>query len=103
MLSRFSFVRFCVTPWTVGRQAPLPWDSPGKNTGMGCHALLQGIFPAQGWNLHLFCLLRWRLALLEKPLLGLAPSFICNLSSLLPRDTRFQLLCIKIWAFWSGE
>ena len=30
-----------------------PWDSPGKNTGMGCHALLQGIFPVQGANLHL--------------------------------------------------
>ena len=25
-------------------------DSPGKNTGVGCHALLQGIFPSQGWN-----------------------------------------------------
>ena len=25
-------------------------NSPGKNTGMGCHALLQGIFPAQGSN-----------------------------------------------------
>ena len=25
-----------------------PWDSPGKNTGEGCHALLQGIFPTQG-------------------------------------------------------
>ena len=25
-------------------------DSPGKNTGMVCHALLQGIFPTQGWN-----------------------------------------------------
>ena len=25
-------------------------DSPGKNTGTGCHALLQGIFPAQGLN-----------------------------------------------------
>ena len=25
-----------------------PWDSPGKNTGAGCHALLQGIFPTQG-------------------------------------------------------
>jgi len=25
-------------------------DSPGKNTGVGCHALLQGIFPMQGWN-----------------------------------------------------
>ena len=27
-----------------------PWDSPGKNTGVGCHFLLQGIFPAQEWN-----------------------------------------------------
>ena len=25
-----------------------PWDSPGKNTGVGCHALLQGIFTTQG-------------------------------------------------------
>ena len=24
-----------------------PWDSPGKNTGVGCRALLQGIFPTQ--------------------------------------------------------
>ena len=31
-------------------QAPLSMDSPGKNTGVGCHALLQGIFPTQGWN-----------------------------------------------------
>ena len=28
----------------------VPGDSPGKNTGMGCHALLQGIFPIQGLN-----------------------------------------------------
>ena len=27
-----------------------PWDSPGKNTGVGCHALLQGIFPTQELN-----------------------------------------------------
>ena len=27
-----------------------PWDSLGKNTGLGCHALLQGIFPTQGSN-----------------------------------------------------
>ena len=25
-------------------------DSPGKNTGVGCHALLQRIFPTQGSN-----------------------------------------------------
>ena len=37
-----------------------PWDSPGKNTGVGCHALLQGIFPTQGLNLHLLCLLHWQ-------------------------------------------
>ena len=30
-----------------------PWDSPGKSTGVVCHALLQGIFPTQGWNLPL--------------------------------------------------
>ena len=27
-----------------------PWDSPGNNTGVSCHTLLQGIFPNQGWN-----------------------------------------------------
>ena len=27
-----------------------PWDSPGKNTGVGCHALLQGTFPTQKSN-----------------------------------------------------
>ena len=34
-----------------------PWDSPGKNTGVGGHALLQGIFQTQGLNLHL---LHWQ-------------------------------------------
>ena len=27
-----------------------PWESPGKNTGVGCHAFLRGIFPTQGSN-----------------------------------------------------
>ena len=27
-----------------------PWDSPSKNTGVGCHSLLQGIYPTQGSN-----------------------------------------------------
>ena len=35
---------------------PCPWDSSGKNTGVGCHALLQGIFPSQGSNWHLLSL-----------------------------------------------
>ena len=28
-----------------------PWDFSGKNTGVGCHFLFQGIFPTQGSNL----------------------------------------------------
>ena len=28
-----------------------PWNSPGTNTGVGCHFLLQGIFSPQGLNL----------------------------------------------------
>ena len=27
-----------------------PWDFPSKNTGVGCHFLLQGFFPTQGFN-----------------------------------------------------
>ena len=34
-----------------------PWDSPGKNTGLWCHFLLQGIFSTQVSNLHL---LQWQ-------------------------------------------
>ena len=34
-----------------------PWDFPGKSTGVGCHCLLQKIFPNQGLNSHL---LHWQ-------------------------------------------
>ena len=37
-----------------------PWDSPGKNTGVGYHALLWGIFLTQGLNLHLLGFLHCR-------------------------------------------
>ena len=41
-----------VTPWAIAYQARLflAWDSPGKNARMGCHFLLQEIFPTQGLN-----------------------------------------------------
>ena len=38
------------TPWTVAQQAPLSMFFPGKSReihGVGCHFLLQGIFPTQ--------------------------------------------------------
>ena len=48
-----SLVWLFATPRTVPTRLLCPWDSPGKNTGVGCHALLQGIFPTQGSNLRL--------------------------------------------------
>ena len=41
------------TPWTAAARLLCPKDFPGKNTGGGCHFLLQGISPTQGSNLYL--------------------------------------------------
>ena len=57
ILSRFSCDWLFVTPWTAACQALCSWDSPGKNTGVGCHAFLQGIFLTQRPNLRLLRLL----------------------------------------------
>ena len=40
-----SHVQISATPWAIALQAPMSQNSPGKNTGVGCHFLLQGIFP----------------------------------------------------------
>ena len=37
-----------------------PWNCSGKNIRVGCHFLLQGVFPAQESNMHLLCLLHWQ-------------------------------------------
>ena len=53
VLSEFSCVMSdSTTPWTAAHQSPLPtgWGSPGKNTGVGHHALFQEIFLTQGSN-----------------------------------------------------
>ena len=64
-----------------------PWDFPGKNTGAGCHFLLQGIFQTQGSNPHLLHVLHWPadslpLCHLESPL---------NIPSFVPKHTQNQL------------
>ena len=46
-----SRARLSATPWIVGCTKLLrPWDFQSKSTGVGCHFLLQGIFPTQGSN-----------------------------------------------------
>ena len=55
-----------VRPYELQPRLLRPWDSPGKNTGVDGHALLQGIFPTQAWNLsvlHLTHIGRWVLPL----------------------------------------
>ena len=94
--SHFSRVLFFVTPCTIARQIPLSWDSPGKNTGVGCHALLQGIFLTQGSNSHLLHLLHWQAGSLplappgkphiavlttDTPLATFVPSLLVTLTS----------------------
>ena len=49
----FSRVRLFATPWAVATRLLCQGDSPGENTGVGRHFLLQGIFPTQGSNLGL--------------------------------------------------
>ena len=55
-----SRVQFFVTPWTAAARLLCPWGFPSKNTGVGCHFLLQGIFLTQGSNPHRLHLLRCR-------------------------------------------
>ena len=49
----FSHVWLFVTPWTIAHRLLCSWNSPKKNTGVGCHFLLQGIFLTQELNLGL--------------------------------------------------
>ena len=51
VLSPFSCVWLFEILLTSACQALCPWNSPGKNIGVGSHFLLQGIFPTQGSNL----------------------------------------------------
>ena len=61
-LSVLSRVQLSVPPWTVwslhdSQGIFCPWNFPSKNAGVGCHFLLQGVFPTQRLNLHL---LHWQ-------------------------------------------
>ena len=61
-----------------------PYDSSGRNAGVGCHAaLLQGIFLPQRWNLHLLHLLHWQ----DGPL-PLRPQFTLS-------QTNYDMLLMK--------
>ena len=95
-----SCVQLFATPWTVPARLLHPWDFPGKIPGVGCHYLLQGIFPTQGSNLGLlhcrqtlYCLSHKGVSLLVISLFRFPISSWFNLGTFL----YFLSLC------WSSE
>ena len=77
-----------------------PWDSPGKNTGAGCHALLQEIFLTQGSNSPLFRLLHWLAGSLSTEPPGEQPPPPCPFSlsntNYLPKATSSNTITLGI-------
>ena len=72
-----SCVQLFVAAWTAAHQAPLSQNIPGKNTGMGCHFLLQRFFLTQGSHLCSLCLLLWQLDSLRQ-LIILTSQYYCE-------------------------
>ena len=79
-------VQSCLTlfdPMNYGPPGPsVHGDSLGKNTGVGCHFLLQEIFPTQGSNPHL---LHWQVDSL----------LLCHLGSPLPKSFQMVLFLYR--------
>ena len=73
-----------------------PWNSPGKNTGVGCHFLLQGIFLMQGSNLHL---LHWQADSLPLSHLGSPKRAICPTQN--SGFFEVPILTFHIWQRWT--
>ena len=75
-----------------------PWNSLGKNTGVGCHSLLQGIFPTQGSNLGFlhFRQIRYHLSHQESPMCCIVLVIILPLlaKALNPLDLSYSLVSI---------
>ena len=87
--------QWCLTLWD-----PMDCSPPGssvhgtfqaRNTGAACHFLLQGIFPTQGWNLRLLCLLLW-----QADSLPLAPYCIRSNHIIRHRHHHLHLYVLKV-------
>ena len=72
------------------------WNLPSKDTGVCCHFLLQGIFPNQGLNLRLLCLLHWQAVSLPLCHSG-SPHWLYNIRKILGKFLTFLSLSISLW------
>ena len=82
-----SVAQSCLTLCDAARLL-CPWDCPGKNTGVGYHFLLQGIFLTQGWNPGLQSLLLWQVDSLPPSCLGspIRPHYLRGFSDTLNKQ-----------------
>ena len=91
MLSCAKLLQSCLTLSNPMDYSPLVssvlGDSPGKTTVMSCPALLQGIFPTQGSNLHFLCPLHWQEVLYHWCHLG-SPKFYISKSTIFLHSTK---------------
>ena len=103
--NHFSHVQLFAThgPWPS--RFLCPWDFPGKNTGVGWDALLQGVFLMQGLNPHLLCLLHCGFFTSEP--LG-KPNFMYTLAQFLKTEKKknkqkrslFCNILPVLWTYW---
>ena len=79
-----------------------PWNYPGKNTEVGSHFLLQGIFPTQRSNPHILGLLLWQAGSL--PLSHLGPTLmISSAKTLFPNKIIFTVLELGLQYLLGGQ
>ena len=95
-----SHVWLFATLWNVASRLLYLWNFPGKNTGVSCYFLLQGIFLTQGLDL---CLLRWQVDSL--PLRHLYPLSIFLWNKTTTRDETslqdiFYMMNMLVWCIW---
>ena len=97
----------------VALQVPLSWGFSGENTGVGCHFLLQGIFPTRGLNARLLYLFhfgkmkkfyRWMALIVARVNhvcqwtvhLTMVKMVKCNLTFILPPFLEHEMFCFVI-------
>ena len=81
-----------------------PWDFPGKNIGVSCHFLLQGIFPIQRLNTGFLRLLHWQAGSLS--LAPLWASLVAQTVKKPPPPIKVEKIKVRFlvcWTTWSLE
>ena len=97
MLSLFNCVRLFATLWATARQAPLSMGFSRQQYWSGLPCPLQGIFPNQGLNPHLLCLLHWEVGSLPLAPLGQPQWWIHVINTAKSESERWSVVSDSLW------